>query len=317
MDETIRIAIIGMGKIARDQHLPAIRGDARFALVATADARGGIDGVPNVPDLAALLADGPAVDAVAICTPPQVRGAIAAQAIAAGKHVLLEKPPAATIGALADLVARAHTAGITLFAAWHSRHAPMVAPARAWLAGRTIARGSIVWREDVRRWHPGQTWLWAAGGLGVFDPGINALSILTALLDAPPMVAAARLDIPANASTPIGARLTLIAGTAPIAVDFDFRQEGPQTWTIEIETTDGHRLQLSAGGSVMAIDGDVPRRGTSAEYPGLYDRFATLIGAGDSDADGTPLALVADALLVADHHAVAAFHDDASHAAAT
>ena len=312
MAEAIRIAIIGMGKIARDQHLPAIAADARFALVATADARGGIDGIPNFADLAALLADGPAIDAVAICTPPQVRGRVAAEAIAAGKHVLLEKPPAATIGALADLAARAHTAGITLFAAWHSRHAPMVAPARAWLAGRPIARGSIVWREDVRRWHPGQTWLWAAGGLGVFDPGINALSILTALLDAAPIVAAARLAIPDNASTPIAATMTLLAGAARIEVDLDFRQEGPQTWTMSIETADGHRLHLSEGGSVLSIDGAPPQRGISAEYLGLYDRFAGLIGTRASDADGTPLAIVADALLVAEHHRVAAFHDAAA-----
>ena len=310
MGNAIRIALIGMGKIARDQHLPAIGGDARFDLVATADARGGIDGVPNFADLGLLLADGPGVDAVAICTPPQVRGAIAAQAIAAGKHVLLEKPPAATIGALADLDSRAGAAGVTLFAAWHSRHAPMVAPAKAWLAEHPVAGGSITWREDVRRWHPGQAWLWAAGGLGVFDPGINALSILTELLDAPPTVARARLEIPENASTPIAAQLTLMAGDASIAVDFDFRQEGPQTWEMAIDTADGHRLRLVDGGSGLSIDGAAVRRAASAEYPGLYDRFATLIAAGDSDADGTPLAIVADALLVADLVRVAAFHDD-------
>ena len=313
MGKAIRIAVIGMGKIARDQHLPAIAGDARFDLVATADGRGGIDGVPNFADLAALLAEGPAIDAVAICTPPQVRGSIAAQAIAAGKHVLLEKPPAATTGALADLAARADRAGVTLFAAWHSRHAPMVGAAKAWLAGRMVAGGSIVWREDVRRWHPGQAWLWAAGGLGVFDPGINALSILTEILAVAPIVTAARLEVPTNASTPIAAQLTLLAGDAAIAVDLDFRQEGPQTWTIAIETADGHRLLLSEGGSVLSIDGAPPEQADRHEYPGLYDRFATLIAAGESDADAAPLALVADALLVADHHRVAAFHDDPPH----
>ena len=310
MGEAIRIAVIGMGKIARDQHLPAIAGDTRFDLMATADGRGGIDGVPNFADLAALLAEGPAIDAVAICTPPQVRGPIAAQAIAAGKHVLLEKPPAATIGALGELTDRADRAGVTLFAAWHSRHAPMVVTAKAWLAGRAVARGSITWREDLRRWHPGQAWLWAAGGLGVFDPGINALSILTEILDATPTVAKARVEIPENASTPIAAQMTLMAGDAAIAVDFDFRQEGPQTWDIAIETMDGQRMLLSEGGSVLSIDGAVPQAADRIEYPGLYDRFATLIAAAASDADGRPLALVADALLVAEHHRVAAFHDD-------
>jgi D-galactose 1-dehydrogenase len=53
-------------------------------------------------------------------------------------------------------------------------------PAKAWLAGkRQVARGRITWREDVRKWHPGQDWVFEPGGMGVFDPGINALSILT------------------------------------------------------------------------------------------------------------------------------------------
>ena len=42
---------------------------------------------------------------------------------------------------------------------------------------RTIRTLTVAWKEDVRIWHPGQAWIWKAGGLGVFDPGINALSI--------------------------------------------------------------------------------------------------------------------------------------------
>ena len=38
------------------------------------------------------------------------------------------------------------------------------------------------WKEDVTHWHPGQKWIWQAGGLGVFDPGINGLSILTRIM---------------------------------------------------------------------------------------------------------------------------------------
>jgi D-galactose 1-dehydrogenase len=43
---------------------------------------------------------------------------------------------------------------------------------------------NVIWREDVRVWHPGQDWIWQPGGLGVFDPGINALSIITHILPA-------------------------------------------------------------------------------------------------------------------------------------
>ena len=41
------IAIIGFGKIARDQHLPAIRADSHFQLVATVDPYGLLEGVPH------------------------------------------------------------------------------------------------------------------------------------------------------------------------------------------------------------------------------------------------------------------------------
>ena len=50
------------------------------------------------------------------------------------------------------------------------------------LAGKRIASMDIRWHEDVRKWHPGQEWIWAPGGFGVFDPGINALSIASRIL---------------------------------------------------------------------------------------------------------------------------------------
>ena len=90
---TIRIALIGMGKIARDQHVPAIRGDAAFALAATVSPHhAGLDGVPHFSSLDALFSEGPMVDALALCTPPQVRYELATAAIGRGKHVFLEKP---------------------------------------------------------------------------------------------------------------------------------------------------------------------------------------------------------------------------------
>src|SRR5262245_492475 len=175
----LRVAIVGFGKIARDQHVPAISATEGVELVAVADPVSSLPGVPHASTLVDLLRDGPAFDAVAVCTPPQVRSAQAATALAAGKHVLLEKPPGATMAEIAPLSTAARAAGRTLFTAWHSRHAPAVEPLREILAGRKINSIGITWKEDVRVWHPGQAWIFEAGGLGVFDPGINALSILT------------------------------------------------------------------------------------------------------------------------------------------
>jgi D-galactose 1-dehydrogenase len=179
------VALIGLGKIARDQHLPAMAADPRFELVAVVSRHAEQPGLPSFHTLDELLASGVAFDAVALCTPPQVRHGLARQALEAGKHVMLEKPPGATLSEVEDLRQVADAQGVTLQATWHSRYAPAVAPARAWLAGKTITAARINWREDVRVWHPGQDWIWEPGGLGVFDPGINALSIATAVLPRP------------------------------------------------------------------------------------------------------------------------------------
>jgi D-galactose 1-dehydrogenase len=91
----------------------------------------------------------------------------------------------------------------------------------------------IDWREDVRVWHPGQTWIWEAGGLGVFDPGINALSIATAILPRPFFLTGATLHVPENCQSPIQAELDFVdAAGAPIRAEFDFLQTGPQSWDI-------------------------------------------------------------------------------------
>lgn len=305
--QPINIAIIGVGKIARDQHLPAIAADARFNLLATVSGHGGTGAVPNFASIDALAASGLPIDAVVICTPPQVRGDIARTAIAAGYAVMLEKPPAATLSDFADIKRRAADKGVSLFATWHSRHAAMVPAARAWLAERVVSGGHIAWREDVRRWHPGQDWLWAPGGLGVFDPGINAFSILTEILPEQPIVSEATLDIPANGHTPIAAQLKLKTGTATLVVDLDFLQTGPQSWDIELDTACGHRLRLREGGSQLSIDDGPVQSGIDAEYPSLYARFAELVASARSEADAAPLRLVADAMLIGRMRRVDAF----------
>jgi Predicted dehydrogenases and related proteins len=181
----ISLAIVGLGKIARDQHIPSIARTTGIELVAIASRNASIEGIAHFATLDQLLADAPDIDAVALCTPPQVRHAQAAAALKAGKHVLLEKPPGATVSELEPLVAAARDGGRTLFATWHSRFAPAVEPARSFLVGRQIKSVVVEWKEDVRVWHPGQAWIWEPGGLGVFDPGINALSILTRILPRP------------------------------------------------------------------------------------------------------------------------------------
>ena len=293
----IKIAIVGLGKIARDQHIPSLRSSDAFELVAVASPHHQLEGTPSFVDLAALLHAVPEVEAVALCTTPQVRYELACYALERGRHVLLEKPPGVTVSEVLALVELAKQQGVALFASWHSRHARAVEPARIWLADRRILGATITWKEDVRVWHPGQPWIWQAGGLGVFDPGINALSILTRIIPGALALKRAELSYPRNRETPIAARLLLTdPGGAAAEVELDFRQTGRQTWDIDVDT-DAGRLRLSSGGAVMTVDdhaADIPE---SSEYGSLYAHFATLARGRAIDVDCAPLQLVADAFL--------------------
>lgn len=299
----IRLGLVGYGKIARDQHLPAIAQDSRFALTAIADPVN--DGpVTSFRQLDALLADS-AVDAVVLCQPPAFRFAAATQAIAAGKHVFLEKPPGVTPGEVQHLLAAAERKGVSLYTAWHSRMAPGARLLKTLLHDAQIERIDIVWRENVHVWHPGQQWLWTQQGFGVFDPGINALSILTDLLPHQPRVIEAALDIPSNFAAPIAARLHMSTHDgAPIHADFDFRELGHERWEMRIASSAG-RFDLVAGGAGLSHDGkplDLPR---NREYADLYAAFADLIERGACNVDVTPLDLIAQSWMVATRAAVA------------
>jgi D-galactose 1-dehydrogenase len=305
----LRIAIAGFGKIARDQHVPAIAATDGVTLVAVASRNASLPGLPHFATIEELLRDGPEIDAVALCTPPQVRRGQAMAALRAGKHVMLEKPPGAAVSELDPLIALAAEQRRTLFATWHSRYAPAVEPARVWLAQRRIDKVQINWKEDVRVWHPGQDWIWQPGGLGVFDPGINALSILTRILPEPVFVTAAELCFPANRAAPIAASLTITdANELPIAAAFDFRQTGPQSWDIIVDTDRG-QLVLSRGGARLSAGGETLVEARDEEYPGLYRRFVELARTGASDVDLTPLRLVADAFLLGSRRIVEPFED--------
>ena len=294
----IALGIVGFGKIARDCHVEAIAQSEGFFLHSIADPtqiaaparrHGSIDSMLAAPD---------APEAVAICTPPQARHRAARHALACGKHVLLEKPPAATLSELDELCELAERQGVTLFCAWHSRFAPAVAAAREWLAARTPRRVQIDWREDVRESHPGQRWIFEPGGFGVFDPGINALSVASIILPKRLIVRDALLKFPANCATPIAADLTFADSDAtPITASFDLLHTGPWIHEIAVET-DTERLLLSRGGDRLSLDGRELPLGASAEYPALYAHFAELIATGRSDVDSTPLELVADAFLL-------------------
>lgn len=309
MADRIPLALVGIGKIARDQHIPSIEGGNDFVVAVGVSRHGKVEGAEHYTDFDAFLAARPDIKVVSLCTPPEVRFAMAKAAIAAGRHVLMEKPPATTLGEAEALTKLAEEAGVTLFATWHSRFALGVEPARQWLSDKVIQSISIVWKEDVRRWHPGQAWIWEPGGFGVFDPGINALSILTEIVPGHIMVEKSVIEFPENKKQPIAASLAMrTVNAAPVTAEFDWRQEGPQTWDITVQTNAGE-LRLSKGGSELYIGGEEQASGPDREYAAIYERFAKLIHARQSDTDYQPLRIVADSFLCGERKVVAPFED--------
>ncbi|HJY42509.1 MAG TPA: Gfo/Idh/MocA family oxidoreductase [Steroidobacteraceae bacterium] len=303
----IRVALVGIGKIARAQHLPALRADSGYALTAAVSRHSAVEGTQTFSSLDALLRSDVRVDAVSLSTPPVGRHALACAAIDAGLHVMLEKPPGATVAEVLELEQRARRAGVSLFASWHSREASGVAPAREWLATRRIRQVRATWKEDIRVWHPGQDWILNAGGLGVFDPGINCFSILTRILPGSMHLQRSTLHVPVNREGPIAATLDfLYERSTPVHAEFDFLYGGEPAWTIEIET-DGGSVTLAQGGHRLHIESQEIRLDSKGEYPKLYARFAQLIAARESDVDVMPLQHVADAFLLAQRRDAPAF----------
>ncbi|WP_413721054.1 Gfo/Idh/MocA family protein [Silicimonas sp. MF1-12-2] len=294
MSDALSVALVGIGKIATDQHVPAIAASPDWQLAATVSRNGAVQGVDAYRDMETMLASCPQIEVVSLCLPPVPRFGYAAAALRAGRHVMLEKPPGATLAEVHTLMAMAEASGVSLYATWHSRMAKGVAAAKAWLAGKPVTRAHITWRESVRKWHPGQDWVFEPGGMGVFDPGINALSILTEVLPMPVHLQSAELAFPENRATPIAARL---AFSGNVSAEFDWREEGRDIWDIEIETTEG-TLALRHGGNALEIDGvsqgEAP--GLEGEYPALYARMAELVRNGESEVDLAPMIHVADAM---------------------
>lgn len=115
----IRVGVVGLGYWG-SKHLRVLRSTTGVAAVVGVDQRfARIDdrqeqadhGVAVYADMEDAL---PHVDAVVIATPPASHAALGLKAIAAGKHVLIEKPMATTTEAARSLVDAAHAVGVVL-----------------------------------------------------------------------------------------------------------------------------------------------------------------------------------------------------------
>ncbi|AKC80816.1 oxidoreductase [Xanthomonas arboricola] len=115
MPKPFNLAVVGYGYVGRTFHAPLIAGTAGLALHSVVSSKpqqvqADFPDVAVLADLETALAD-PALDAVVLATPNQTHAPFALQALAAGKHVLVDKPFALDAAQAREVVAAAAAAG--------------------------------------------------------------------------------------------------------------------------------------------------------------------------------------------------------------
>jgi myo-inositol 2-dehydrogenase/D-chiro-inositol 1-dehydrogenase len=147
----VRLAFVGCGRATTELHLPALRGNADIEVVAFCDvdaARAGaamrlVPGARVVEDVATLARD-PAIDAVAVCTPPSEHALQASVVLDAGKHLFVEKPLALTRSDCDAIVDRAASTSSVAAVGFNLRLHRLLQAAHKIIARGTLGRIDLV-----------------------------------------------------------------------------------------------------------------------------------------------------------------------------
>jgi predicted dehydrogenase len=184
----------------------AARSPSRTAAFAT---EYGIDRVHQ--SVEALVAD-PGVDVVYVGTPHSSHREIALRAIAAGKHVLVEKPFALTASEGAEIAAAARAAGVFVMEAMWTRYLPQSDIIRQLLADGVVGDVDLVMADFgfIAPFDPGnRMWDKAVGGGALLDAGVYPLSFASSVIGTPSQVTASG----AMTSTGVDARAAVLLTT--------------------------------------------------------------------------------------------------------
>ncbi|GED24421.1 oxidoreductase [Brevibacillus agri] len=193
---THKIGIIGAGGIAL-AHLEAAKREPRAEIVAIADVsretaaeKAEQYGIAHVfTDYEEMLSQAP-IDAVIVCVPNYLHAQAAKQALAAGKHLLCEKPMAMNAQQAEDMIEAAKQAGKILMVAQNNRFRSQAQQVKAWLdEGRlgSIYHAKTGWvrRNGIPGWGSWFTQKELAGGGPLIDIGVHMLDLTLWLLDHP------------------------------------------------------------------------------------------------------------------------------------
>ncbi|BBK31777.1 putative dehydrogenase [Stella humosa] len=201
MTQPFGVAIVGLG-MAVKPHALALADLAEAVTVHHAwspspDRRAAFHaayGLPVTERLETVLEDA-RVEAVLLLTPPDTHLDLVRRAIAAGKHVLLEKPLEADPARADLLVAECAAAGRTLGLVLQHRFRPSAERLRALLdggaLGTVVGAGAVIrlWRPQDYYDQPGRGRLARDGGGVLLTQGIHTLDLLLAMAGAVDQVA--------------------------------------------------------------------------------------------------------------------------------
>ncbi|MBA3456124.1 MAG: Gfo/Idh/MocA family oxidoreductase [Deltaproteobacteria bacterium] len=185
----IRLVFLGCGKIARAhaKRLRRHRADVEVGFAsrdaAKAQAFATELGGRAFGSYAEAMAS-PDVDAVAVVTPPSSHTELALAALAAGKHVVLEKPPAATASDIDRIAAAARTAGKQVFVAENYRYKPLLFRLRSLLAEGVIGDVLFIQVNAIKKQESTHDWRddpdVALGG-ALYEGGIHWIDFMANL----------------------------------------------------------------------------------------------------------------------------------------
>jgi 1,5-anhydro-D-fructose reductase (1,5-anhydro-D-mannitol-forming) len=183
---TLRVAVVGLGLIGR-QRAEALRHIEGAALAVTVDPASAVEPLDGVPHCATLAEVPPAAyDAVVVAVPHDHTAALAAEALLAGRPVLVEKPGGVCAAEVRLLEALAAEVALPSFVGYNYRYLPAVAElmrrVHAGAAGQLRNLDLLVGHGG----HPGSAGGWKldpvrAGGGVLLDPGVHLLDLLLAL----------------------------------------------------------------------------------------------------------------------------------------
>jgi D-galactose 1-dehydrogenase len=221
----------------------------------------------------------------------------------------LEKPPTTTVAELLRLQEIASGGGRVLYTAFHAIHHRAIEEVRARLATAEVTTVQIVWCEDWGKWHRDQRWPWQAGGGGVFDPGINALSVLYYVLpNATFEVTSAEFFVPSNTDIPGTAKIGFTFSDGRGQAFFNWLDETEEVWNITF-TTRADEIYLLENLSTLKKNGVVcVAEQDEEEYVGVYKRFSQLLAQRTSAISTAELKFIENASHIATRHTVGPVH---------